>query len=66
MKIEFVQREDVDGTMWYFTQKDGKTYVSCSGNHNKETAYAFFLKYVATAGKKPVETILETIEIEAQ
>lgn len=66
MKIEFVKRVDVDDSEWYFTQKDGKTYIPCSGSHNKEIAYTFFLKYTTTVGKVPVETILETIEIDAQ
>ena len=66
MKIEFVRKVDVDDSEWYYTQKDGIAYIPFSGSSNRDTAYAFFLKYVSTAGKKPVETILETIEIEAQ
>jgi prephenate dehydratase len=64
MKIEFVQREDVDGTMWYFTQTNGITYVGGSGSYNKEKAYAFFQQFIERSNKKPVETVLETVEVD--
>lgn len=63
MKIEFVQREDVDGTMWYFTQTNG-SYVGGSGSYSKDKAYTFFKQFVEQSNKKPVETVLETVEVE--
>lgn len=65
MKIEFVQREDVDNTMWYFTRSN-ENYISGSGFYNKGKAHAFFKQFVKQTNKKPIETILETIEIDVQ
>jgi len=62
-KIEFVERKDVDDSLWYFTQING-CYVSGSGSYTKEKAYDFFKKYIEKSNKKPVETVLETVEVE--
>jgi len=61
-KIEFVQREDYDG-VWYFTEMNGD-YVSSSISINKEKAYEFFTKFVAKINKKPIITVLETVEVD--
>lgn len=65
MKIEFIQREDVDNTMWYFTQMD-QIYVGGSGSYNKEKAYTFFKQFIEQSNKKPIETVLETVNIEGK
>jgi len=62
-KIEFVERKDVDDSLWYFTQVNG-LYVINSGSFKKEKAYDFFKKYIETSNKKPVETVLEIVEVE--
>jgi hypothetical protein len=62
-KIEFVERKDVDDSLWYFTQTNG-CYVSGSGSYTKEKAYSFFKKVIEQSNKKPVETVLETVEVE--
>jgi hypothetical protein len=62
-KIEFVERKDIDDTSWFFTQINGD-YVSNSGSISREKAYSFFKKYIEQSNKKPVETVLETVEVE--
>jgi len=62
-KIEFVELKDVDDSLWYFTQVNG-CYIVNSGSFKKEKAYDFFKKYVESSNKKPVETVLETVEVE--
>jgi len=62
-KIEFVERKDVDDSVWYFTQVNG-CYIVNSGSSRKERAYDFFKNYVENSNKKPVETVLEIVEVE--
>ena len=61
MKIEFVQKIDLDGT-WYLTTVDDRP-VTGSFKANKNEAHAIFLKVVELKGKPEAKTVIESKEI---
>ena len=57
--FEFKTRTTYDGQYW-FTEING-SYITGSLNHDKDKAYAFFLKLVEESDFTPKTETLETI-----
>lgn len=63
-KIEFVREVKADGTVWYFTRKNGDL-VAGSGAWTEGEGRNNFMKIVETPDLKIGEEVLESIEIVA-